>query len=85
MARTAVEYALGRVLAWLRWSGGVPLGPDMTRMAIGIVEQAVAEGDAELIKRVMEALPQRIAMPEPPLPPATLPIKRASLGYAPYL
>ncbi len=84
MARTPAEYALGRVLAWLRWSG-VPQSPDMTRLAVRIVEQALADGDADLISRVMEELPQRIVLPEIPLPPAALPIKRISLGYAPYL
>jgi hypothetical protein len=84
LARTAAEYALGRVLAWLRWSG-VPLDPDTTRTALHIVEQAVVDGDANLIRRVMEALPQRIALPELCLPPASPPIKRISLGYAPYL
>jgi hypothetical protein len=84
MARTAAEFALGRALAWLRWSG-VSLETDTTRMALRIVEQAVAEGDADLIRHVMEALPQRIALPELRLPPASPPIKRISLGYAPYL
>jgi hypothetical protein len=84
MARTTVEYALGRALAWLRWSG-VPHSPDVTRLALGIIEQAVADGSDDLIRRVMEALPQRIATPEARLPPATLPINRISLGYAPYL
>jgi hypothetical protein len=84
MARTAAEHALGRVLAWLRWSG-VPHSPDMTRLALRIVEQALADGDADLISRVMEELPHRIALPEIRLPPAALPIKRISLGYAPYL
>jgi hypothetical protein len=84
MARTPAEYALGRVLAWLRWSG-VAHSPDMTRQALLIVEQALADGDAELISRVMVELPRRIALPEIRLPPAALPIKRISLGYAPYL
>ena len=84
MARTAAEYALGRVLAWLRWSG-VALTPDVTRLALGIIEQAVADSDADLIRRVMEVLPQRIDTPDVKLPPAVLPINRISLGYAPYL
>jgi hypothetical protein len=86
MARTAAEYALGRVLAWLRWSG-VPDSTDMTRLALGIVEQAMteADGDADLINRVMDELPHRIVLPEVRLPPAALPINRISLGYAPYL
>ena len=84
MARSTAEYALGRVLAWLRWSG-VPPGADMTRMALQLVEQAAAEGEAGLISRVMETLPQRIAVPAVRLPPAALPINRISLGYAPYL
>ena len=84
MARTPAEYALGRVLAWLRWSE-VPHSPDMTRQALLIVEQALADGDPDLISRVMEELPHRIALPEIRLPPAALPIKRISLGYAPYL
>jgi hypothetical protein len=84
MARSTAEHALGRVLAWLRWSG-MPPGPELTRTALQLVEQAVADGDADLIRRVMEALPQRIAVPEVVLPPAALPIKRISLGYAPYL
>jgi hypothetical protein len=84
MARTAAEYALGRVLAWLRWSG-VAHSPDMTRLALLIVEQELAAGDAELICRVMEELPRRIAFPDMRLPPSALPIKRTSLGYAPYL
>jgi hypothetical protein len=57
----------------------------MTRQALLIVEQALADGDAELISRVMDELPRRIALPEIRLPPAALPIKRISLGYAPYL
>jgi len=84
MARTPAEYALGRVLAWLRWSG-VAHSPDMTRLALLVVEQALADGDADLISRVMDELPRRIAVPELHLPPAALPIKRISLGYAPYL
>jgi hypothetical protein len=84
MARTTAEYALGRVLAYLRWSG-VPPTRDMTHMALLIVEQVVAEGDADLIERVMAELPNRIAGPDLRLPPATPPIKRASIGYAPYL
>jgi hypothetical protein len=84
MARTPAEVALGRVLAWLRWSG-VPHSPDMTRLALLIVEQALADGDVDLIGRVMEELLRRIAQPEIRLPPAALPIKRISLGYAPYL
>jgi hypothetical protein len=84
MARTVAEHALARALAWLRWSG-VRLDPDTIRAALRVVEQAVADGDAELIGRVMEALPQRVAIPEPHLPLTSLPIKRISLGYAPYL
>ncbi len=84
MARSTAEYALGRVLAYLRWSG-VPLSRDMTRMAFRIVEQAVADGATDLVNRVMEEVSRRIATPELRLPPATLPINRASLGYAPYL
>jgi hypothetical protein len=84
MARSTAEYALGRVLAYLGWSG-VPVTRDMIRMAFRIVEQSVADGDADLIKRVMEELPHRMALPEVQLPPAALPIKRTSLGYAPYL
>ena len=84
MARSIAEYALGRVLAYLRWSG-VPITRDMTRTAFRIVEQAMADGDADLINRVMEEVPRRIAMPEAQLPPATLPISRVSIGYAPYL
>jgi hypothetical protein len=45
----------------------------------------MVHGDADLINRVMEEVPRRIAMPEVQLPPATLPINRASIGYAPYL
>ena len=84
MARTPAEYALGRVLAWLRWSG-VPHSPEMTRLALLVVEQALADGEVDLIGRVMEELPRRIALPEIKLPPAALPVKRVSLGYAPYL
>lgn len=84
MVRSTAEYALGRVLAWLRWSG-VAVTPDMTRVALSIVEHALADGEADLLQRVMEALPNRITMPEIVLPPAALPIKRISLGYAPYL
>ncbi|MGB5540806.1 MAG: hypothetical protein WBO37_12000 [Gammaproteobacteria bacterium] len=84
MARSNAEYALGRVLAWLRWSG-VPVTRDMTRMALNIVEQALADGDADLFHRVFEALPKRIDVPEIRLPRAALPINRISLGYAPYL
>jgi hypothetical protein len=84
LARTVAEYALGRAIAWLRWSG-VPLDLETTRTALRIVEQAVVDGDADLIRRVMEALPQSIALPEPVLPPASPPINRISLGYAPYL
>ena len=54
-------------------------------MTLLIVGQAVAEGDADLIERVMVELPHRIAGPDLRLPPATPPIKRASIGYAPYL
>jgi hypothetical protein len=57
----------------------------MTRQALLIVEQALADGDADLISRVMQELPRRIALPEIRLPSAALPIKRISLGYAPYL
>jgi hypothetical protein len=84
MARTPAEYALGRMLAWLRWSG-VPHSPEMTRLALLVVEQALADGEADLIGRVMEELPRRIDLPEIKLPPAALPVKRVSLGYAPYL
>lgn len=84
MARTTAEYALGRALAWLRWSG-VPQSPEITRLALAIVEQAVTGEESGLMKRVMTELPQRIATPEIRLPPAALPIKRRSLGYAPYL
>jgi hypothetical protein len=84
MARTTAEYALGRALAWLRWSG-VPYSPEVTRLALGIIEHAVVDGEADLIRRVMTELPRRIVTPEVRLPPATLPIKRSSLGYAPYL
>lgn len=84
MARTTAEYALGRALAWLRWSG-VPSSLETTRLALAIVEQAVAGEEPGLIQRVMTELPQRIAAPEVRLPPAALPIKRSSLGYAPYL
>jgi hypothetical protein len=84
VARSTAEYGLGRVLAYLRWYG-VPVTPDTTRLAFRIVEQALADGDSDLISRVMEALPHRIAMPELQLPPAALPINRTSLGYAPYL
>lgn len=54
-------------------------------MAFRLVEQVLADGDADLISRVMEELPHRIAMPGVRLPPAALPVKRISLGYAPYL
>jgi hypothetical protein len=84
MARNPAEYALGRVLAWLRWSG-VAHSPDMTRLALLVVEQALTDGDADLISRVMDDLPRRIDLPEIRLPPAALPLKRISLGYAPYL
>jgi hypothetical protein len=84
MARSSAEHALGRALAWLRWSG-VPYSPEIIRLALAIVEKAVAEGEAELISRVMTELPQHIAVPEVRLPRPALPIRRASLGYAPYL
>jgi hypothetical protein len=84
MARTTAEYALGRALAWLRWSG-VSYTPEVIRLALDIIQQAVVDGEADLISRVMTELPQRIATPEVRLPPAALPIKRSSLGYAPYL
>ena len=84
MARAAAEYALGRALAWLRWSG-VPLDLGTTSTALRLVEEAVVDGDVDLIRRVMEALPQRIALPDLCLPPASPPIRRISLGYAPYL
>jgi hypothetical protein len=84
MARSTAEYVLGRVLAYLRWHG-VTVNSDTTRMAFRLVEQALADGDADLPHRVMEALPRHIALPEVQLPQAALPIKRISLGYAPYL
>ena len=84
MARTTAEYALGRALAYLRWSG-IPINRDIIHVTLLIVGQAVAEGDADLIERVMVELPHRIAGPDLRLPPATPPIKRASIGYAPYL
>ena len=84
MARSTAEYALGRALAWLRWSG-VPYTPEVTGLALAIIQQAVADGEADLIKRVMTELPQRVATPDVRLPPAALPMKRRSLGYAPYL
>jgi len=84
MGRGTAEYVLGRVLAYLRWYG-VPVTPDTTRTAFRLVEQALAHGDTDLIHRVMESLPHHIALPEVRLPQAALPIKRISLGYAPYL
>lgn len=84
MARTTAEYALGRALAWLRWSG-VPQSTEITRLALATVEQAVSDEETGLMNRVMTELPQRIATPEVQLPPVALPIKRRSLGYAPYL
>ena len=81
MARSTAEYALGRALAWLRWSG-VPYTPEVTGLALAIIQQAVADGEADLIKRVMTELPQHIAVPEVRLPRPALPIRRASLGYA---
>ena len=84
MARTTAEYAFGRVLAWLRWSG-VPITSEVTRQTLRIIEQALADGDADLIHRVMAELPRHIAVPEVKLPPSALPVRRISLGYAPYL
>ncbi len=83
MARSTAEIALGRALAWLRWTGAPP-GPETTRLAVGILAQVLAHGDADLIERVMEALSRQAAAPETHLPTVTPRITRISISYPPY-
>lgn len=80
MERTLGEFALGRVLAYLRWSG-LALTPDAVRLALQVVESALEAGEGDLLRRVMDDVPRRFELPGAQLPPPPPPIRRGSIGY----
>ncbi|HQU14778.1 MAG: hypothetical protein B7Z66_03895 [Chromatiales bacterium 21-64-14] len=80
MDRTLGEFALGRVLAYLRWCGLV-LTPEAVRSALQVVESALSQGETDLLRRVMDDLPRRFALPVVQAPPPLPPVRRGSIGY----
>lgn len=80
MARTLCEHALERVLAYLRWSG-ITLTPAVTRAALQVVQEAIADGDDDLFERIMVRLPQRFELLQTDRVQAAPPIHRSSMGY----
>ncbi len=81
MPYRAVEETLTRVLTYLRLAG-VAVTPDVARRALRLVDDALEEGDQQLLARVMERLPATFPLPEDALPPQTPLVHHASVRYA---
>jgi hypothetical protein len=81
---TASEHALARVLAYLRLCE-IPLTRDVMLEALGLVQEALAEdrGSEDLLARVMDQLPRRFPLPDPPVPTAYPILQRSSIHYGP--
>ncbi|MBL7249719.1 hypothetical protein ACLD02_10070 [Alloalcanivorax sp. C16-2] len=80
MSDNLIEDALGRALAYLRLAG-LDADPALTRRALRLVDEMLEQGEDGLVERVMSALPERFAVPEPPEPLGTPPIHRGAIGY----
>lgn len=80
MSPTLCEFALGRTLAYLRWSGVAPT-PERMREALRLVETELAAGETDLLVRVMDAVAKRFAPECAALPPPAPPPCRGSVGY----
>jgi hypothetical protein len=76
------EVALTRVLAYLRLHG-IPLTGDVTVASLGLVQEAVAEGDLSeaVLAEVMDRLPRHFVLPGPIVPAAVPPLQRGSIHY----
>lgn len=74
------QQVLGRVLAYLH-SVGISESRIVARDALQLVQEAFASDEQDVYAYVMERLPQRIPLPEIPLPPSLLPVERGSIGY----
>lgn len=84
MAGRAAEQALSRVLAYLD-GAGLSLDARRTQAALRLIERALDEYPEDLVASVMAVLPAHFILSSSPLPPATPPLRRSSVRYAPYL
>jgi hypothetical protein len=82
MTTTLSEHALVRVLGYLRLCG-IPLTRDVMLAALGLVQEALAEGDLseDLLAEVMDRLPRHFVMPDPRVPAAGPTLRRGSIHY----
>lgn len=81
MGQTPCEQVLSRVLAYLAGMG-MPITRDISRMALRLVEEALAQEDTDdLYAWIMERLPRQFLLPQLDLPPLAPPVHRGSIGY----
>lgn len=74
------ELTLGRVLDYLSHSG-VALSPKVVNGALRIIEDALRQGQEDLLPRVFASLSMQIELPESTVPYPVPPINRQSMGY----
>lgn len=74
------ECAIGRVLDYLSRSG-VELTPEAVCKALHIIEHALSQGEGGALQRAIDDLPLHFDLPVAPVPDATPPIHRGSIGY----
>lgn len=77
---TTYELTLGRVLDYLA-QRDVKLTPERVHEVLRLIEQALAEGEDELLPRVFAVLPEHIELSTPNAPRPAPPIHRQSMGY----
>ena len=77
---TTYELTLGRVLDYLA-QRDVELTPERVHEVLRLIEQALAEGEEDLLPRVFAVLPERIDFPPSGAPRSAPPIHRQSMGY----
>lgn len=77
---TTYELTLGRVLDYLA-QRDVELTPERVHQVLRLIEQALAEGEEDLLPRVFAVLPEHIDLTPPNAPRSSPPIHRQSMGY----
>lgn len=77
---TTYELTLGRVLDYLA-QRDVELTPERVHQVLQLIEQALVEGEEDLLPRVFAVLPEHIDLSSPNAPRSAPPIHRQSMGY----
>lgn len=80
MAKAVCQQALDRVMTYLH-GYGVELTPAVCRKALRIVDDAMEQGNEDLMGRVIDRVPEHFDLPELRAPQQRPPLKRGSIGY----